>query len=366
MKNPLGRNKKQEWWIPGKKRCFKQSHFKCTNGMLISFSLFLSGTTTATKNPVQLYMGMGLQNIPSHAFIITENAKNTESQALPLNNDSLMSFLSDTCDPAIFLMRIRASKNPIKHYSNIIHPHLAYHNRLTSYCLQNKDETILSVFHDLRDKEAHLQNQKLQIKRQKSLIRSISILFSITFLTLVFSFLFSPNKHKKPLSLCKIIRRACGLKSSLFTGNSPKAASSGKSEKYQQIFNEILRLFEKDKIYLNPALSIYKLSEKLNTNEKYISMAIHEGSKMNFPKFLNTYRVNEAKRLMKAPSHERLSLEQIRIKSGFYSRSTFNCAFKNNTGTTPGQYNCFPKSAQQFPKSVHRFFNLPLTMLFLY
>lgn len=98
------------------------------------------------------------------------------------------------------------------------------------------------------------------------------------------------------------------------------------------------RLFEKDKVYLHPELKISHVSEKLNTNRTYISRLINDEMGMNFNEFVNNYRVNEAKRLMKDETTRNATLELIAEKSGFGSATSFARIFKSVTGMTPGNY----------------------------
>jgi AraC-like DNA-binding protein len=101
---------------------------------------------------------------------------------------------------------------------------------------------------------------------------------------------------------------------------------------------KLIQLFEKDKIFLHPDLKITHLSEKLQTNRTYISKLINDEMNMNFNEFVNNYRVDEAKKLMKTENGKIITLEIIAEKSGFGSFNSFNRVFKLITGITPGKY----------------------------
>ena len=60
---------------------------------------------------------------------------------------------------------------------------------------------------------------------------------------------------------------------------------------------------------------------------------------------MNEYRVEEFKRQIQNPQNKHLTLLAVALDCGFNSKSTFNRAFKNATGTTPKEF-----LAQNIPK----------------
>lgn len=113
---------------------------------------------------------------------------------------------------------------------------------------------------------------------------------------------------------------------------------------YQEIFGKVKGVIEKGKLFLNHSITINEVSEKLGINSKYISQVINKQAGMSFTAFINTYRVEEAKRQLLDPANQRLTLEAIGNKSGFRSKSTFFTTFKKFTGQTPSE---FMKSAKK-------------------
>jgi YesN/AraC family two-component response regulator len=224
-----------------------------------------------------------------------------------------------------------------------------------SLSLKEKQQALaeLSFINKLKEKETIIGNQQLQIERQKSRLLIAVLLFLITYLALIFSIVFSRYRYRKLLTYYKENFELSVSRNPFYNHNRNDrqvegvgGITSGESEKFRRIYNGVLRLFEKENIYLNSNLSIRDISKQLYTNEKYVSKAIKLGSKMNFPNFLNKYRVNEAIKYMNTPLHDPLTLEQIMEKTGFYSRSTFNSAFKNITGISPGQYRNKPANTK--------------------
>ncbi len=107
---------------------------------------------------------------------------------------------------------------------------------------------------------------------------------------------------------------------------------------------EFLMLSEKS--YKDPTITLEGLATMLNTNRTYLSRIINDNYKCNFNKFINTYRVKEAREMLCNKEYKNLTFEAIANKVGFKSRSVFNEAFKEITGLTPSY---FKKSAMNYP-----------------
>ncbi|MGM0625755.1 MAG: helix-turn-helix domain-containing protein [Bacteroidota bacterium] len=118
-----------------------------------------------------------------------------------------------------------------------------------------------------------------------------------------------------------------------------KAVPAGLSEKKKEmLMDSILKLMEKEKPYLDPKLSIFEFSKALKINKTYISRVINDKMNENFSNFINRYRVEEAKKYLKAAEYENYTIEGIAHTVGFNSKASFNNAFKKYTGMTPSVY----------------------------
>ncbi|WP_431167248.1 helix-turn-helix domain-containing protein [Tenacibaculum halocynthiae] len=87
--------------------------------------------------------------------------------------------------------------------------------------------------------------------------------------------------------------------------------------------------------YLNSNLTIADVSKSVNTHPKLVSHSINLITKKNFKSYINSFRVEEAKRLLNDNSSNKLSIEGIGLEVGFKSKSVFYNAFKKETGLTP-------------------------------
>lgn len=104
----------------------------------------------------------------------------------------------------------------------------------------------------------------------------------------------------------------------------------------QKIITKIEHLMTERKPYLNPSFSLPELADQLHESVHNVSQAINDGLGKNFFELIAGYRVNEAKRLLKENLY--IKIEEIAEQVGYSSKSSFNTAFKRNTGLTPSEY----------------------------
>jgi AraC-like DNA-binding protein len=90
--------------------------------------------------------------------------------------------------------------------------------------------------------------------------------------------------------------------------------------------------------YLNPAISINQLAQKLEILPRYLSQIINEKLNKNFFDLMNSYWIEEAKKMLTEDTGERLTILTILYDTGFNSKSSFNAAFKRHTHLTPSQF----------------------------
>jgi len=100
----------------------------------------------------------------------------------------------------------------------------------------------------------------------------------------------------------------------------------------------IKKLMEQEKIYLNPELNLIEMAEYVNMSRNQLSEVINSGFKQNFNDFVNTYRVNAFKNMIKNDKHKQLSLLGVALDCGFNSKATFNRVFKKITHVSPTDY----------------------------
>lgn len=97
-------------------------------------------------------------------------------------------------------------------------------------------------------------------------------------------------------------------------------------------------LVERDKLFLDPHLSLNRLSTITGTNTLYLSRAINVCTGHNFKTMLNDYRIEFAEALLKNNAAPRFSFKEFHTQCGFLSKSAFYSAFKKRMNMTPKEY----------------------------
>jgi len=124
----------------------------------------------------------------------------------------------------------------------------------------------------------------------------------------------------------------------LSSSSAKYAKSALNSEASLQIKDQLLQYMQEHKPYLATQLRIKQLSEQTNIPSHHISQVINELLGQNFYEFVNSFRVNEAAKILNNPKFEHFTYEAIGFEVGFNSKSAFYKAFKKEFNTTPAQY----------------------------
>ena len=202
---------------------------------------------------------------------------------------------------------------------------------------RNRTLEELEIRFGLKDAQDQIALQEAQIRIQQIWNRGLTVVLVLLLLTaLAFVTLFVWNKRNQ-MTLFRINAQVANPRSMAgFNPENQSAASNGNGRE-GTLFNQILELFETQRLHRRQGLTLSELASELYSNETYVSHAIRKGSGLNFNGFVNQYRINDAK-LQLADRSSGLSIQEIMQDSGFNSRSTFYQVFKEATGLTPRQY----------------------------
>ena len=138
--------------------------------------------------------------------------------------------------------------------------------------------------------------------------------------------------------------------SSVFEGlelRSPQEAETPKDEQEPEgqkdkikpeMIEQLTHYMAHEKPYLTPALTLEKLASQLRLQPRLLSNIINRHFDCNFFEFINSYRVEEAKRMLADKQHADKTMLDIMLDVGFNSKATFNTLFKKKSGMTPSGY----------------------------
>jgi len=105
----------------------------------------------------------------------------------------------------------------------------------------------------------------------------------------------------------------------------------------QEYMNLILDYMNTEKPYLVSELTLKELSIKLEISKHHFSEVLNMSFGKNFYGFINLFRVEEAKKIIKNDTNN-ITMLAIAYDSGFNSKASFNRVFKEITGTTPSEF----------------------------
>ncbi|MCF6436751.1 helix-turn-helix transcriptional regulator [Pseudoalteromonas sp. MMG022] len=106
-------------------------------------------------------------------------------------------------------------------------------------------------------------------------------------------------------------------------------------QRMTQISAKLKKVMFEDHIFMDEELSLNKLSSAIGISENHISETLSQYLQMNFFHFVNSYRIELAKTLLLTTDK---LVSTIVYEVGFNSKSTFNTAFKKQTGLTPSAF----------------------------
>ena len=125
-------------------------------------------------------------------------------------------------------------------------------------------------------------------------------------------------------------------------GERPSAKKYEKStltpERAERYVNRLVECMNEKKPFTDGDLTLQSLAATLSIPPHHLSQIINERIGQSFADFINSYRVEEAKRRLLDPAFRHLSLLGIAIEVGFNSKSSFNSVFKKHTNMTPSEF----------------------------
>ena len=98
----------------------------------------------------------------------------------------------------------------------------------------------------------------------------------------------------------------------------------------------IYQLMDRERPYLRSELKLSDVAEKLGVSSRVLSDCIRNSTGNTFANFINAYRIDHAKQLMRTQPDIKIS--EVFLSSGFANETTFFRIFKAVTGMTPTEW----------------------------
>ena len=133
----------------------------------------------------------------------------------------------------------------------------------------------------------------------------------------------------------KGIRQKIPIESQMVSDSEPKISTS---DTILLLKEKLLAYMSSDKPYLDPDLTLTDLAKRLAISRNQLSEVINTGVGDNFYNFINKYRIDEVKQLIRDDSKKRFKIISLAYEAGFNSKSSFNNIFKKIMGLTPSAY----------------------------
>ena len=163
-------------------------------------------------------------------------------------------------------------------------------------------------------------------------------LYIITIKGLTQATLWQMKANGKKENIEKEFLQAEAIESSKKEQDKTQSPKKQPETKIDEIAARILRTMEQDKLYQEADLTLQNLADRIQLPSYQVSQAINDGMNKNFYDLVNSYRVEEAKRLLLDAKNKDFTILSVGFEAGFNSKTTFNTVFKKFTGLTPTEF----------------------------
>ena len=116
----------------------------------------------------------------------------------------------------------------------------------------------------------------------------------------------------------------------------PEVSEAMPAEAAAELMVRINQAMKSQKLYQNSDLKVTDLAAALGTNRRTVSDCINSQKGCTFTQFVNIYRVDHAKRVLRQNPDKKIA--DIYLESGFANEGSFFRTFKAVTGMTPKEW----------------------------
>jgi len=176
---------------------------------------------------------------------------------------------------------------------------------------------------------------------------TVSFLSSIASATMIPGYMFGNVNYIRSsalfIAVCVIVTNLIGVRYPDFLQMLSMKVKRGiysrsllKGLDVDRLMQELEKLMTEDKVYRNETISLADTSERLGITHHQLSQLLNERLSMNFKTYINSYRIEEAKKLL--IDYPDRTVLTIAYEVGFNSKSSFYEFFIKITGVTPVEY----------------------------
>lgn len=108
-------------------------------------------------------------------------------------------------------------------------------------------------------------------------------------------------------------------------------------DKAEAIWKAIVNEMEHNRIYADPDITRDTFADRINTNHTWLSAVIKDRTGKSYTQFMNSWRINEAVRILSAGNCD-FTNRELAAHLGFMTPQSFYAAFKSQIGMSPAQF----------------------------
>lgn len=186
---------------------------------------------------------------------------------------------------------------------------------------ENKDILVITIIYSCISAAAAVMSIPGYLLSNMDILRYSVCITSLCF---IFTYFIS-IRHPRFLQLLSITVERQGYVKSLLKGFD-----------VNELMKKLKHLMEDETLFLDETITLSSVSGLMSISHHQLSQLLNEKYNLNFNSFVNTYRVDYAKKLLiECPEKTVLA---IAYESGFNSKSSFYDSFTKFTGLTPIEY----------------------------
>lgn len=204
----------------------------------------------------------------------------------------------------------------------------------------------LNLAKQLDEVRALYEIDKLEIKAEKDKLKMFSMLIGIIVLIVIclllgmITFIIRRNAHnlkEKNRSLYLQLKEKDALQAEIKRLYNTRHSEEKKDSPTDTLFGKLENWMETNRAYVNPQINLKEVAAALSTNTRYLSDAIRHATNQTFNDYINSLRLEHARRLILSDKFSQMTIEGIATEAGFSTRSNFYRLFRSKFGLTPSE-----------------------------